>query len=59
MAGELATDYGITGWKKGDASRGVRECFNQWRADFGKGDNAQFIKILNARHAIIFNACRL
>jgi putative DNA primase/helicase len=39
MAGELATDYGITGWKKGDASRGVRECFNQWRADFGKGDN--------------------
>jgi putative DNA primase/helicase len=39
MAGELATHYGITGWKAGDALKGVRECFNQWRADFGKGDN--------------------
>ncbi|SMG63455.1 [similarity to] inner membrane protein, partial [methanotrophic bacterial endosymbiont of Bathymodiolus sp.] len=38
MAGELATHYGVTGWEDGDASEGVRECFNQWRADFGKGD---------------------
>jgi putative DNA primase/helicase len=29
MAGELATDYGITGWEAGKASSGVKECFNQ------------------------------
>jgi putative DNA primase/helicase len=33
MAGELATHYGITGWKAGDALKGVRECFNQWHGD--------------------------
>jgi hypothetical protein len=34
IAGELATDYGITGWEAGEASYGVKECFIQWRADF-------------------------
>ncbi len=38
MAGELATEYGITGWKSGDALKGTQECFSQWRLDFGKGD---------------------
>jgi putative DNA primase/helicase len=38
LAGELATGYGITGWKKGDACHGVKECFNQWRKSFGGGD---------------------
>jgi len=38
MAGELATDYGMTGWKEGDALAGVQECFKKWRLDFGKGD---------------------
>ncbi|SMG66661.1 inner membrane protein [methanotrophic bacterial endosymbiont of Bathymodiolus sp.] len=38
LAGEMATHYGVTGWEAGDASRGVKECFIQWRADFGKGD---------------------
>jgi uncharacterized protein (DUF927 family) len=40
IAGELATDYGITGWEAGEASYGVKECFIQWRADFGKGEQS-------------------
>ncbi|SMG63663.1 inner membrane protein, partial [methanotrophic bacterial endosymbiont of Bathymodiolus sp.] len=48
LAGEMATHYGVTGWKAGDASRGVKECFNQWRDDFGKGDieEAQCLKAI-------------
>jgi putative DNA primase/helicase len=38
LAGELATEYGITGWTKGDACHGVKECFKQWRKSFGGGD---------------------
>ena len=38
LAGELATEYGVTGWKRGDASHGVKQCFNQWRKSFGGGD---------------------
>lgn len=38
LAGELATEYGITGWNRGDACKGVKECFNQWSAFFGSGD---------------------
>lgn len=32
-AGELATDLGITGWTKRDATRGVGQCFTSWLAD--------------------------
>ncbi len=38
LAGELATEYGITGWNKGDAIADVFECFNKWREHFGSGD---------------------
>ncbi len=38
LAGELATEYGVTGWTKGDACHGVKECFKQWRKSFGGGD---------------------
>lgn len=38
LAGELATEYGVTGWHKGDACQGVKECFKQWRNSFGGGD---------------------
>jgi uncharacterized protein (DUF927 family) len=30
LAGEMATHYGVTGWEAGDASDGIKECFNQW-----------------------------
>ncbi len=29
-AGELATEYGITGWKKNEAIAGVNKCFQNW-----------------------------
>lgn len=38
LAGELATEYGVTGWKHGDACQGVKACFDQWRKGFGGGD---------------------
>jgi uncharacterized protein (DUF927 family) len=30
VAGELATEYGITGWKPGEATSGVARCFQAW-----------------------------
>jgi putative DNA primase/helicase len=38
LAGELATEYGITGWQTGGAVNGVIECFAKWRESFGGGD---------------------
>lgn len=29
-AGELATEYGITGWERGEATKGAKACFNAW-----------------------------
>ena len=37
MAGELATEYGITGWPKGDATKAAIEAFQIWNRDRGKG----------------------
>jgi len=34
-AGELATGYGITGWKQGEASHSTRKCFAAWLAARG------------------------
>jgi putative DNA primase/helicase len=34
-AGELAAEYGITGWSTGQAIRGVGECFKSWWARRG------------------------
>ena len=31
-AGELATEAGLTGWPKGEATRGVYKCFTDWLA---------------------------
>lgn len=38
VAGELATDYGITGWNSGDAMQSALLCFDQWRDHRGVGD---------------------
>lgn len=32
-AGELATQYGITGWERGEAQRAVKKCFDVWLAN--------------------------
>jgi putative DNA primase/helicase len=37
LAGELATSYGVTGWKEGDALQAALTCFKHWRNHRGKG----------------------
>ncbi|MDE2454451.1 MAG: hypothetical protein KGL43_12735, partial [Burkholderiales bacterium] len=39
--GELATDYGITGWPTGEAIKAAAECFKTWRAARGAGNTEQ------------------
>ena len=39
MAGELATQYGITGWPEGEAMRAAAEAFRLWRAGRGRGND--------------------
>ena len=36
-AGELATEYGLTGWPKGEATRGAGKCFLAWLDSWGHG----------------------
>ena len=38
LAGELATSYGITGWKKGSALNTTKNFFKLWRDTRGHGD---------------------
>jgi putative DNA primase/helicase len=40
-AGELATTYGLTDWKPGEASACVAACFEAWLAGFGGGGNRE------------------
>lgn len=40
-AGELATQAGITGWRKGEASDAARACFNAWLGARGHLDNGE------------------
>ncbi len=37
LAGEKATEYGLTGWKKGEAYKAAIEMFNVWREYRGQG----------------------
>lgn len=52
MAGELATNYGITGWEPQTALTATLQCFQQWRDNFGSGDQEER-QILNAIHDFI------
>jgi putative DNA primase/helicase len=40
FAGELATRYGVTGWKPGEAYQAARRCFRDWLAENGVGQGA-------------------
>jgi putative DNA primase/helicase len=40
-AGELATNYGITGWPAGEAMRAAKTCFAQWREARGTEGNSE------------------
>jgi putative DNA primase/helicase len=39
LAGEVATEYGITGWPEGEAIKAAAEGFRIWRAMRGKGND--------------------
>jgi putative DNA primase/helicase len=39
LAGETATEYGITGWPKGVATKAAAEGFEAWRASRGNGND--------------------
>lgn len=39
LAGELATEYGITGWPEGAAADAAMQAFAAWRAMRGKGND--------------------
>jgi putative DNA primase/helicase len=39
LAGELATEYGLTGWPEGAAVDAAAECFTAWRAARGAGND--------------------
>lgn len=39
LSGELATEYGLTGWQEGEAMRAAGEGFKLWQAQRGKGNN--------------------
>lgn len=47
VAGELATTYGVTGWKAGEATAAAQRCFNDWLDVFGSG-NREDKQILDA-----------
>lgn len=44
--GEIATDAGITGWSKGEATESARQCFNAWLESFGMIGNHEERAIL-------------
>lgn len=39
LGGELATEYGVTGWPEGAAMNAAIEAFNLWRQPRGEGDD--------------------
>lgn len=39
LAGEMATEYGITGWPEGEAINAAAEGFRVWRAARGRGND--------------------
>ncbi|MFN7643253.1 MAG: DUF927 domain-containing protein [Burkholderiales bacterium] len=39
LAGELATEYGLTGWPEGAAVEAAGECFKAWQAARGTGND--------------------
>jgi uncharacterized protein (DUF927 family) len=46
VAGELATKAGLTGWNAGEASNGVKACFDNWLEGFGGTGNKESSNII-------------
>ncbi len=48
VAGELATEAGLTGWPVGESARGARACFDAWLAARGGAGNGEVVAMLRA-----------
>jgi uncharacterized protein (DUF927 family) len=47
LAGELATEYGLTGWTLGEATQAAKHCFESWLENFGGNGNREEKAILS------------
>lgn len=47
MAGEIASHFELTGWKRGTACQAAKKCFNAWLEDFGEHGNREDRAILS------------
>jgi uncharacterized protein (DUF927 family) len=47
VAGELATQYGLTGWPQGESTSAAKKCFAAWLESFGGIGNLEERKILS------------
>lgn len=47
VAGELATQYGLTGWDTGEVTKAVQQCFAVWMESFGGAGNREERAILS------------
>jgi uncharacterized protein (DUF927 family) len=56
IAGELATQAGMTGWKPGDALTAVEKCFRSWLESFGGGTTNREARALLAQVKGFFEA---
>lgn len=48
VAGELATEAGLTGWPVGESERAARACFDAWLAARGGAGNGEVVAMLRA-----------
>jgi putative DNA primase/helicase len=48
VAGELATEAGLTGWPAGESEHGARACFDAWLAARGGAGNGEVVAMLRA-----------
>lgn len=53
VAGELATEAGLTGWPQGESTRAVRTCFDAWLAQRGGAGNAETAQMLRQVRAFV------
>ncbi|CAN5738828.1 DUF927 domain-containing protein [soil metagenome] len=51
VAGEMATDAGITGWQSGDSIKAAATCFQSWLDSRGGGGNQERTAILSSVRA--------
>ncbi len=52
-AGELATQFGVTDWPKGEALKGTLACFHKWFEERGSDKNAEHTKAINQIRSFI------